>query len=69
MLPSGLTCLFKQTRRIKIAATYSPVVGKELRFIGTQCMTDGVFHSLTVSTERNTTIERVKLSFTQYSQG
>ncbi len=70
MLPIVLTRLFKQILRIKIVATYSRVVGKDLGFIGTQRMTDAVVHDFTVSTEPGTTIERVKLKFTQHtSQG
>jgi len=61
--------LFKLILRIKIAATYSRMAGKDLGFIGTQRMTDAVVHDFTVSTEPGTTIERVKLKFTQYSQG
>ena len=61
--------LFNLILRIKIAATYSRVVGKDLGFIGTERMTDAVVHDFTVSTVRGTTIERVKLKFTQYSQG
>ena len=69
MLPIVLTRLFKQILRIKIVATYSRVVGKDLGFMGTERLTDAVVHDFTVSTEPGTTIERVKLKFTQYSQG
>ena len=61
--------LFSLILHIKIAATYSRVVGKDLGIIGAHRMADAVVANFTVSTETSITIEWVKLSFTQYTQG
>jgi len=61
--------LFNLILHIKIAATFSRVVGKDLGIIGAHRMADAVVPDFTMSTETSITIEWVKLSFTQYTQG
>ena len=69
VLPGVLTRLFNLIQRIKMAATYNLVVGKDLGIIGTQSTADSDVPDFTVTTERGPTIERVKLTFTKYSHG
>jgi hypothetical protein len=69
LLPGVLTRLFNLTQRIKMVATYKLIVGKELGIIGTQSTADSDEPDFTVITERGSTIERVKLTFTRYSHG
>ena len=67
VLPGALTRLFNLIQRIKMAATYKLIVGKDLGIIGTQSAADSDEPDFTVTTERGSTIERVKLTFTRYS--
>ena len=69
LLPGVLTRLFNLIQRIKMVATYKLIVGKELGIIGTQSTADSDEPDFTVTTERGSTIERVKLTFTRYSHG
>ena len=69
VLPGVLTRLFNLIQRIKMAATYNLVVGKDLGIIGTQSTADSDVPDFTVTTERGPTIERVKLNFTKYNHG
>ena len=59
VLPGVLTRLFNLIQRIKMAATYNLVVGKDLGIIGTQSTADSDVPDFTVTTERGPTIERV----------
>ena len=69
VLPGVLTRLFNLIQRIKMAATYNLVVGKDLGIIGTQSTADSDVPDFTVTTERGPTIERVKLNFIKYNHG
>jgi len=69
VLPGALTRLFNLTQRIKMVATYKLIVGKGLGIIGAQSTADSDEPDFTVITERGSTIERVKLTFTRYSHG
>jgi hypothetical protein len=59
MLPIVLTRLFNLILHIKIAATFSRVVGKDLGIIGAHRKADAVVANFTVSTETSITIEWV----------
>ena len=54
-------------QRIKTAATYNQVVGKDLGIIGTVSVDTHFIPEFTVITERGMVGERVKLMFTKYS--
>ena len=69
VLPGVLTRLFNLIQRIKMAATYNLVVGKDLGIISTQSTADSDVPDFTVTTERGSTIERFKLNFTKYNHG
>ena len=69
VLPGALTHLFNLIQRIKMTGAYKLIVGKELGIIGTQSAADSDEPDFTVTTERGSTIERVKLTFTRYSHG
>ena len=66
-LPGVLTRLSNLVQRIKISAGYSDSVGQDLGIIGTQNNITHLIPDFTATTERGTSIERVKIVFTKYN--
>jgi hypothetical protein len=65
-IPGVFTRISTLVQKIKLSPNYTDSIGQDLSIIGVQDNTSHLIPEFTVSTERGTDGERVKLIFTKY---